>query len=1055
MTTRLSTFSAPDSSEIPVNELRLALLPLWGRQSGASSHETTHAARACLESEWPAASLSTARWESLQPRPSSSDGGAVFTSHVSVCHPDSSRISTLTFQASVCYRLSDVAVSRSISVSNSCLKCTTHTVGYLPTSEAGGVPLLPDTRKPTLQLLSSSVVVVIIFHPQNHVATNVVAILVGSLVVVQHSARASQWLARAVELYERTVGFLALVKDGSMTEGVGYVGYTVRSLSQYVVLLRRHLGVDHTSHPWLRRHLDFYYYTTLPGLQVGQVYYTTLTGLQVGQVYYTTLPGLQVGQVYYTTLTELQVGHVYYTTLPGLQVGQVYYTTLAELQVGHVYYTTLPGLQVGQVYYTTLTGLQVGQVYYTTLPGLQVDQVYYTTLPGLQVGQVYYTTLTELQVDHVYYTTLPGLQVGQVYYTTLTGLQVGQVYYTTLPGLQVGQVYYMTLPGLQVGQVYYTTLTGLQVGQVYYTTLPGLQVGQVYYTTLPGLQVGQVYYTTLTELQVGQVYYTTLPGLQVGQIYYMTLPGLQIDHVYYTTLQRLQIDHVYYTTLPGLQVGQVYYTTLQRLQVGQIYYMTLPGLQIDHVYYTTLQRLQVGQIYYMTLPGLQIDHVYYTTLQRLQLSVGLADCPPSWFYGPESQLVFLDSFVLRRGDAHWLAAEIRRRRARPDPRPLSHRYTTLHTEFLWYDPTVTPRPSPHYSEAELHYFSDWGVVTYRSGSITDSTSTFVSFKSGKLHGRAVYDSVHAAGGPDAVRAAWRHFNAGHEHPDQNSFTFSPAGRRLITDGLYGPKLTYLNNVLMLAPGDASACTRPWTGQLGDCDRWLRWTGAEDGRSHGQVVAAQTVHDVVFVAGEAVGAYHDSLLLSSVRRSLVLLKPDLLVVTDDLRLLPDSHVTHVSVFFNNHERPFRSAVHSMCRPPLSGVQMEFDDGLYGVMWTSAAGQSPIADVMLRNYSSSRGLLHTSNVNVTYAMEGRHTRLIHVIYGPQATPTSLQVVGDTVRITTAQDTYNVTVQSDDTVSSPLCSVTSLHDTVTFYPSKNPRQGHLLTPIHVPAVTTHITT
>ena len=341
------------------------------------------------------------------------------------------------------------------------------------------------------------------------------------------------------------------------------------------------------------------------------------------------------------------------------------------------------------------------------------------------------------------------------------------------------------------------------------------------------------------------------------------------------------------------------------------------------------------------------------------------------------------------------------------------------------------------SEAELHYFSDWGVVTYRSGSITDSTSTFVSFKSGKLHGRAVYDSVHAAGGPDAVRTAWRHFNAGHEHPDQNSFTFSPAGRRLITDGLYGPKLTYLNNVLMLAPGDASACTRPWTGQLGDCDRWLRWTGAEDGRSHGQVVAAQTVHDVVFVAGEAVGAYHDSLLLSSVRRSLVLLKPDLLVVTDDIRLLPGSHVTHVSVFFNNHERPFRSAVHSMFRPPLSGVQMVFDDGLYGVMWTSAAGQSPPADVMLRNYSSSRGLLHTSNVNVTYAMEGRHTRLVHVIYGPQAKPTSLHVVGDTVRITTAQDTYNVTVQSNDTVSSPLCSVTSLHDTVTFYPSK-PQTG-----------------
>ena len=111
-----------------------------------------------------------------------------------------------------------------------------------------------------------------LLHPQNHVATNVVAILIGSLVVEQHNARARRWMARAVEMYERTMRFLALVDDGSLTEGVGYVGYTVRSLSQYVVLLRRHLGIDHTRHPWLRRHFDFYYYTTLPGLQVVFLY---------------------------------------------------------------------------------------------------------------------------------------------------------------------------------------------------------------------------------------------------------------------------------------------------------------------------------------------------------------------------------------------------------------------------------------------------------------------------------------------------------------------------------------------------------------------------------------------------------------------------------------------------------------------------------------------------------------------------------------------------------------------------------------------------------------
>ena len=79
-----------------------------------------------------------------------------------------------------------------------------------------------------------------------------------------------------------------------------------------------------------------------------------------------------------------------------------------------------------------------------------------------------------------------------------------------------------------------------------------------------------------------------------------------------------------------------------------------------------------------------------------QLSVGIADTPPCWFYGPESQLVFLDTFVMRNGHGNWLAEQIRRRRDEHNPRPLSQRYTTLHTEFLWYDPTILARPPTDY-----------------------------------------------------------------------------------------------------------------------------------------------------------------------------------------------------------------------------------------------------------------------------------------------------------------------------------------------------------------------
>ena len=344
----------------------------------------------------------------------------------------------------------------------------------------------------------------------------------------------------------------------------------------------------------------------------------------------------------------------------------------------------------------------------------------------------------------------------------------------------------------------------------------------------------------------------------------------------------------------------------------------------------------------------------------------------------------------------------------------------------------------------MHYFSDWGVVTYRSGSITDATSTFLSFKPGKLHGRAVYDHVHSTGGAKSVQKKWDRFNPGHEHPDQNSFTFSPAGRRLVTDGLYGPKLTYINNVLMFSPGNASECSQPWTGQLGDCDNWLRWMTPHEGRSHGRVDTTQLLNKVVFIAGEAVGAYHGSLRLRSVYRNIVLVKSDLLVVIDDVHLMPDSQMTHVSAFFNNHERRFTIATRAKSRPTRSGVEMLFDDGIYGIMWTSAGGQSPAANITVVDYKSSRGQLHTSNVNVTYTLEGRHTRLVHVMYGPNTEPTSFRLDRDSVLITTEQDSYNIVVQSNDTnVASPLCSVTStLHDTVTFYHSE-PHTGSFTFP------------
>lgn len=67
--------------------------------------------------------------------------------------------------------------------------------------------------------------------------------------------------------------------------------------------------------------------------------------------------------------------------------------------------------------------------------------------------------------------------------------------------------------------------------------------------------------------------------------------------------------------------------------------------------------------------------------------MAIADSNYNWFYGPESQLVFLDKFVMRNGSGNWLADQIRRNRVMEGPGTPSkgQRWCTLHTEFLWYD----------------------------------------------------------------------------------------------------------------------------------------------------------------------------------------------------------------------------------------------------------------------------------------------------------------------------------------------------------------------------------
>ncbi|XP_051519740.1 dermatan-sulfate epimerase-like protein [Myxocyprinus asiaticus] len=370
---------------------------------------------------------------------------------------------------------------------------------------------------------------------------------------------------------------------------------------------------------------------------------------------------------------------------------------------------------------------------------------------------------------------------------------------------------------------------------------------------------------------------------------------------------------------------------------------------------------------------------YATLLPGFQRTVGIGDSNYNWFYGPESQLVFLDSFVMKNGSGNWLAQQIRKHRPKDGPmgQSFAQRWTTLHTEFIWYNASLTPQPPYGYNQAKMHIFTNWGVVTYGAALPNAQGNTFVSFKSGKLGGRAVFDIVHAK--TYSWVDGWNSFNPGHEHPDQNSFTFAPNGQVFVSEALYGPKLSYLNNVLVFSPSPTSQCNAPWEGQLGECSKWLRWTDEGVGDSSGEVIAASTHGDTMFVSGEAVAAYSSAMRLKSVYRALVLLNSQTLLVVDHVEKWDDSPLNTVSAFFHNLDIDFKYVPHKVM-DRYNGALMDVWDAHYKMFWFDSKGYSPDTQLQEAEQAAEFKKRWTQFINVSFPFTDSVGRMAYILHGP---------------------------------------------------------------------------
>nr|XP_034380521.1 dermatan-sulfate epimerase isoform X2 [Arvicanthis niloticus] len=425
--------------------------------------------------------------------------------------------------------------------------------------------------------------------------------------------------------------------------------------------------------------------------------------------------------------------------------------------------------------------------------------------------------------------------------------------------------------------------------------------------------------------------------------------------------------------------------------------------------------------------------MYRTILPGFQRTVAIADSNYNWFYGPESQLVFLDKFVMRNGSGNWLADQIRKNRVVEGPGTPSkgQRWCTLHTEFLWYDASLKPIPPPDFGTPTLHYFDDWGVVTYGSALPAEINRSFLSFKSGKLGGRAIYDIVHRNKYKDWIKG-WRNFNAGHEHPDQNSFTFAPNGVPFITEALYGPKYTFFNNVLMFSPAVSKSCFSPWEGQVTeDCSsKWSKYKHDLAASCQGRVIAAEEKNGVVFIRGEGVGAYNPMLNLKNIQRNLILLHPQLLLLVDQIHLGEESPLETAASFFHNVDVPFEETV-------VDGVHGAFirqRDGVYKMYWMDDTGYSEKATFASVMYPRGYPYNGTNYVNVTMHLRSPITRAAYLFIGPSVDVQSFSIHGDPERldvfIATSEHAYATYLWTgENTGQSAFAQVIADHQKILF--------------------------
>lgn len=233
---------------------------------------------------------------------------------------------------------------------------------------------------------------------------------------------------------------------------------------------------------------------------------------------------------------------------------------------------------------------------------------------------------------------------------------------------------------------------------------------------------------------------------------------------------------------------------------------------------------------------------------RKSCIVDIGDSARGHWYGPDYILRGL-ARAFRDPHAQWLAEEV----DRADVDLPASRWLNL----VWFDPGVKPQPPTRLPT--LRHFEDMGIVAARSD--WSGNESLVVLKCGPFIGH------------EGMRRFRKDPGGGHAHPDANHLVIHGGGEWLLRDDGYVDKWTGGHNTLLVGG----------KGQVGEGQKFFDGAAALDARSAPRILGVAASPRLDRISGDATQAYPRQAGLERFVRHALFIKPDIVVVVDDIIL----------------------------------------------------------------------------------------------------------------------------------------------------------------------------